>query len=174
RMPVSEPPMTPPPMLLSRNRTRRRAASRDGAAVRASPPCGPTCIAAADCTSGHRRWSTNVWGFSRRHHQSVTPFDRQHEAERIQPETVRDVGAGEILGVFLEALARITGLETREQCALVECSSTYARLEQLGARLVFGRNALRADAHGDQRDHCRHQGAPWQRARLGTSQWCAR
>src|SRR5262245_62727640 len=134
-MPVSEPPMTPPPMLLSRNRTRRRAASPDGAAVRASPPCGPTCIAAADCTSGRRRRSTNLWRFSRGHHEPVTPFDRQHEVERVEPETVRDVGAREILGVFLEALARITGLETREQRVLVQRSATQARLQQICARL---------------------------------------
>src|SRR5262249_12087415 len=136
-----------------RNSTRRRAASPDGAAVRASPPCGPTCIAAADCTSGRRRWSTNVWGFSRGHHEPVTPFYRQHEVEGVQPETVRDVGAREILGVFLEALARIARLETCEKPVLVQRSSTQARLEQLGARLVLGRPALRADAHGDQRDH---------------------
>src|SRR5262245_30337629 len=129
RMPVSEPPITPPPTLLSRNSTRRGAASRDGAVLRASRPCVTCCIAAAESTTRRRRWSTNRRCVTGRDMQSVAQRDPQHEVERVQPETVRHVGAWEVLGILLEALCRPTRYDGFEQRRLVEGRTGETRLE---------------------------------------------
>ena len=151
RMPVSEPPITPPPMLLSRNSTRRRAVSPDGAMLRASPPCGPTCMrrrnvrpAPADGqpTTGECRVAT------------MRPSRRATVNTKSKTSSLRQC-ATSARGKSSESSSKRSpasaGLEAGQESGLVDRLPAQARLEQVGARLVLGCRPRRAHAHGHQR-----------------------
>src|SRR5262245_52407868 len=121
-MPVSDPPTTPP-RLASTNSTRRRTAC--GGAASTSDR-----MAEADSMSRRRRRSIDM---SFRRHQDTVPHDDRHdEVERIQPQAMVDVRAGEVFRVLLEAHPRSAVDETVEQRGLVERRAPQAGFNEIG------------------------------------------
>src|SRR6185369_10345747 len=95
-MPVSEPPTTPPAEPSTKRTFLGTVASLGGASCRAG------CIAKADCTSLRQAGSIIGPGGDK---EPIARSDPHDEVERVEGETVVDVGPGEVLRVFLESSA---------------------------------------------------------------------